>query len=120
MTPKDSGIRPDDVEPLSQIIKELNERFGTDFTEEDRVFIRQLEQRIADDPALEASLRVNPPADVRLTFNMVANDRLQEMIDSNFKFYKQVTDNREFAEDFLGWLFNRYCRSKSKPPTERP
>ncbi len=26
------------------------------------------------------------------------------MIDSNFKFYKQVTDNPDFAGDFLGWL----------------
>ena len=27
------------VEALSQILKELNERFGTDFTEDDKVFI---------------------------------------------------------------------------------
>src|SRR5258707_704138 len=34
MKPKDEGgMRPEDVEPLSQIIQELNERFGTDFTE---------------------------------------------------------------------------------------
>jgi type I restriction enzyme R subunit len=114
MTTEDSGLRPEDIEPLSQIIKELNERFGTDFTEEDKVFIRQLEQRIANDPALEASIRVNPPQDARLTFNQVVNDRLQEMIDSNFKFYKQVTDNPDFAEDFIGWLFDRYCRSKMR------
>jgi hypothetical protein len=39
------------------------------------------------------------------------------MVDSNFKFYKQVTDNPDFAEDFLGWLFARYCRAK-KPNGE--
>jgi type I restriction enzyme R subunit len=119
MTPKDSGPRPEDMEPLSQIIRELNQRFGTDFTEEDKVFIRQLEQRITNDPALEASIRVNPPEDARLTFNQVVNDRLQEMIDSNFKFYKQVTDNPDFAEDFLRWLFERYCRAKRQPPADR-
>ncbi|MFQ5946127.1 MAG: type I restriction endonuclease subunit R, partial [Anaerolineae bacterium] len=37
------GQTPEEVEPLSQIIGELNERFGTDFTAEDRVFIQQLE-----------------------------------------------------------------------------
>ncbi len=116
MTPKDGGLRPEDMEPLSEIINELNKRFGTDFTEEDKVFIRQLEQRISNDPALEASIRVNPPEDARLTFNQVVNDRLQEMIDSNFKFYKQVTDNPDFAEDFLGWLFERYRRAKGQPP----
>ena len=119
MTPKDGGLRPADMEPLSEIISELNKRFGTDFTEEDKVFIRQLEQRIASDPALEASIRVNPPEDARLTFNQVVNDRLQEMIDSNFKFYKQVTDNPDFAEDFLGWLFERYRRAKGPAPAGR-
>jgi len=119
MTPKDGGLRPEDMEPLSEIISELNKRFGTDFTEEDKVFIRQLEQRISNDPALEASIRVNPPEDARLTFNQVVNDRLQEMIDSNFKFYKQVTDNPDFAEDFLGWLFERYRRAKGQAPADQ-
>ena len=35
------------------------------------------------------------------------------MGDSNFKFYKQITDNADFAEDFLSWLFGRYVRSRS-------
>jgi hypothetical protein len=38
----------------------------------------------------------------------------RQMVDSNFKFYKQITDNDEFAEDFLGWLFERYCRAKAQ------
>ena len=39
MTPKDeSGTRPEDIEPLSQIIHELNERFGTDFNQADQLF----------------------------------------------------------------------------------
>jgi type I restriction enzyme R subunit len=32
----------EEQEPLSLIIEELNQRFGTDFTEVDKVFIRQL------------------------------------------------------------------------------
>jgi type I restriction enzyme R subunit len=113
MTPKDDTILlPDDIEPLSQIIHDLNERFGTDFSEEDKVFIRQLEQRLASDPALEASIKVNPPEDARLTFDQIANDKLQDMVDSNFKFYKQITDNADFAEDFLSWMFQRYLKAK--------
>jgi hypothetical protein len=30
------------------------------------------------------------------------------MIDSNFKFYKQITDDPQFEQFFLGWLFDRY------------
>ena len=112
--PKD-GYRmpPEELETLSQIIKLLNERFGTDFTEKDRVFIEQLEERLAGDAALAASVQVNPPENARLTFEHVVNDRLQEMMDSNFKFYKQVTDDPEFSKFFLGWLFERYYKAKT-------
>jgi type I site-specific restriction-modification system R (restriction) subunit len=103
----------DELEPLSQIIQELNEHFGTDFTEDDKLCIREIEQRLADNEALEASVRVNPPENARLTFNHVVNDLLQDMIDGHFKFYKQVNDDPEFAKTFLDWLFERYLdRSK--------
>jgi type I restriction enzyme R subunit len=64
---------------------------------------------------LKASVHVNPPENARLTFDHVVNDRLQDMIDSNFKFYKQVTDNQEFSKTFLDWLFERYLRSMQPP-----
>ncbi len=108
------GVKPlhgqpvEEIEPLSQIIRELNERFGTEFTEEDRVFIQQLEERLEGDPSLTASVRTNTPENARLTFDLVVNDRLQDMVETNFKFYKRVTDDREFAKFFLDWLFERF------------
>ena len=103
----------EELEPLSQIIQMLNEHFGTDFTEDDKLCIREIEQRLAGNEALEASVRVNPPENARLTFDHVVNDLLQDMIDGHFKFYKQVNDDPEFAKNFLDWLFERYLgRSK--------
>lgn len=99
---------PEEIEALSRIIRELNERFGTDFTEEDKVFIRTLEEQLAADTALAASVRANTPENARLTFDHVVTDRLQDMVDTNFKFYKRVTDDREFAKFFLDWLFDRF------------
>lgn len=100
----------DEVEPLSQIIRDLNERFGTNFTEEDRVFIEQLEAKLAGNDALETAVLVNTPDNARLTFDHVVSDKLQEMIDTNFKFYKQMTDDPQFAKTFLDWLFSRYLK----------
>lgn len=112
--PKDTEMPlTDQIEPLSQIIRELNERFGTAFTEEDRIFIEQLEAKLTDNEALEKAVKVNTPDNARLTFNHVVNDRLQEMIDTNFKFYKQVTDDPDFARTFLDWLFQRYVKKAS-------
>jgi hypothetical protein len=111
------GAGPEEIEPLSQIIRELNERFGTDFTEEDRVFIQNLGQKLAGDLALVAAVQTNTPENARLAFDYVANDRLQDMVDANFKFYKRITDDKDFGKFFLDWLFDRF--RKSLQPTER-
>ena len=110
--PKAHQPAPNEKEALSRIIQELNERFGTDFSEEDRVFIQQLEERLAADPGLEASIKVNSPENARLTFDHVLNNRVQEMIDANFKFYKQINDDPEFNKFFSDWLFDRYLKFK--------
>ncbi len=111
---KDHRKPVDELEVLSRIIQELNDRFGTDFTEEDKVFIRQLEDRLAGDPALVASVRVNPPENARLTFDHVVSDRLQDMVETNFKFYKRVTDDHQFSKYFLDWLFDRFLEKHNQ------
>jgi type I restriction enzyme R subunit len=102
-----------ELEALSRIIQELNERFGTDLTDEDKVFIEELENRLAADPALATSIRANTKENARLTFDHVVTDRLQDMVDTNFDFYKRVTDDRDFAKFFLDWLFERF-RAKAE------
>lgn len=118
LTPMEShptqSTTPAEQEPLSQILEALNVRFGTDFTEDDKVFIRQLEAHLESHTGLEASIRVNPPENARLTFEHVVHDQVQEMIDANFKFYKQITDDEDFSAHFIGWLFERYYKKKTE------
>ena len=104
----------DELEPLSQILRDLNEHFGTDFTEEDKLCLVEIEQRLAYNTALEASVRVNPPENARLTFDLVVNDLLQDMIDGHFKFYKHVNDDPDFARTLLDLLFERYLGRAKK------
>jgi type I restriction enzyme R subunit len=108
MPKSEPGTDPGRIEALSQIIRELNERFGTEFAEADKVFIRELEHRLDGNEALQASVRVNVVENARLTFDNVVGDRLQDMVETNFEFYKRVTDDPEFSKFFLDWLFGRY------------
>ncbi len=111
-------VPPDEIEPLSQILRELNDRFGTKLGDEARRSIQHLETKLADDPALNNSVRVNTPDNARLTFDHVAGDHLQEMIDSDFKFFKQVNDDPEFAKQLFDWLFERYRAGKTTIPKD--
>ena len=112
VTPRDEkpvrDLSEEEKEALSSIIQELNERFGTDFSEADRVSIEELEERLATDSSLAASMRANTQENARLTFDHVVSDRLQEMVDTNFKLYKRVTDDPQFSKYFVDWLFDRF------------
>jgi hypothetical protein len=58
--------------------------------------------------ALATSVRVNAPENARLAFDHVVTDRLPDMVETNFKFYKRITDDRDFAKFCLDWLFDRF------------
>jgi len=102
----DRALEEDEV--LSQIIRELNDRFGTDFDEKDAVVIQALVDSLQDDPALEASAAVNTRENVRLTFEQVLRDKLQDMIDTHFRFYKHVNDDDAVRKFLFDLLFDRY------------
>ncbi len=97
-------------DPLSEIIVDLNDRFGADLTEDDRVFLEQLESKLEEDETLANAVQVNTPENARLTFDQVVDDTLQDMVDANFELYRKITDNRQFGAALLGWLFESYLR----------
>lgn len=98
----------EELEALSQIVSDLNQRFGTNFSDDEKIFISQLENKLDSDPALKASVRVNSPENIRLSFEKVTEDMLQEMIESNFGFYKRFNDDQDFARILLNALFRRF------------
>ena len=98
----------DELEPLSAIIAELNDRFGADLTDEDKVTISHLEDLLGADETLKASIRVNPPETARLAFDTIVQDRLQEIVETNFKLYKRVADDEAFATVLVDWLYDRF------------
>jgi type I restriction enzyme R subunit len=115
-----TGASEDDLEELSLILRTLNDRFGTAFKEEDRVFIEELEGRLDGAPALAGSLRVNPPDTVRLTFDNLVGDLLQDMMDANFTLYQRVTDDEDFGRYFLSVLFDRFLRRRAAEGGNQP
>jgi type I restriction enzyme R subunit len=112
MTSKDLlGPSDEDLEPLSRIIQELNERFGLNLGPEHTVTLEQMMDRLDQDRSLDASARVNTRENVRLTFDHKVEDVIQEIVDSNFELYKRITDNQTFGEALKTFLFDQYLRT---------
>jgi hypothetical protein len=102
---------PEELETLSRIITELNERFGLNLGPEHRVTLGQMMERLDADAGLDASARVNTRENVRLTFDQKVEQVIQEIVDSNFELYKRITDDRSFGEAIKNFLFDHYLRA---------
>jgi len=102
---------PEELEALSRIIAELNERFGLELGPEHRVTLGQMLERLDADPGLDASARANTRENVRLTFDQKVEQVIQEIVDSNFELYKRITDDRAFGDALKNFLFDQYVRA---------
>ena len=111
--PSDVGTgapREEENAPLSEIITYINENFGTEFTDADKVryFAEDMERRLADNEGLQNALNpiVNPSEDTRrMAFDEYFNEVLEDMIDSNFDIYQKIVENKEFGNIFKLAIF---------------
>ncbi len=104
------ALPPEELEALSRIIAELNERFGLNLSPEHRVTLSQMMEKLDGDPALDAAARVNTRDIVRLTFDHKVEAVIQEIVDTNFNLYKRITDDRSFGDTLKNFLFDQYLR----------
>jgi len=100
-------IKDPEKAALSEIIAEINQRFGADFTEADRVFFAELKTRLADNDSLQASAKANTRENVQLLHDALFNAVLQTMIDSNFEMFKRINDNEEFGQLVRARIFDQ-------------
>jgi type I restriction enzyme R subunit len=83
---------------LSRIINEVNERFGTDFAEGDKVFFAELQTRLVGNETLSQSAKTNTKEALKLVFAHIFEDQLHTMVESNFDIYKKIVENTEFGK----------------------
>ena len=109
---KEPGQRtPEEVEALSRIIADLNERFGIELGPEHRITLGRMMERLEEDAALETATKVNTLENVRITFDHKVEQVIQEIIDLNFDLYKRITDDPAFGEVLKNHLFDQYLRA---------
>lgn len=97
-----------ELDALSNILKTFNERWGTEFTDGDKVrkMTEEVMQDVAEDAEFISSMQHSDAQNARITFDKVLNDKLINHINSNFEFFKKFNDDAEFRGFFAGALFN--------------
>jgi len=113
-------VSEEEWKTLSQIIEDLNSRFNTSFTADEIMVIKQLEKKIGEDEALQQQLKNSSRDAVKATFQQVAKDAFEDLVNDNFKFYKKVSEDDEVSKEFFTRLFEWYVEGRSKSPAKNP
>ena len=99
-TPTDVGTGDPEEEraPLSEIIERLNERFGTDFTDEDRLFFEQVKERGVRNEDIRQMALANPYDKFALGIRGLIQGLMLERMADNDSIVTRYMSNREFEE----------------------
>ena len=102
------GVHEDVFEPLSEIIRELNERFGVNLRPKDKVTLQFGLDAMDGDAALRAAALADPPDNARLSFDIKVNDQIEDIIYGNFTLYKRITEDQNFGQALKDALLREY------------
>ena len=112
-----TGTAEDAAAPLSEIIEALNDRFGTDFTESDRLFLLS----VHEDGLREEDIRETARANGFDKFRLGTSDRVKQLLVKRVAENEALVDrslsDREFGEFVIGGIL-RSIFAAAQPPVE--
>ena len=91
-----TGKAKDERAPLSEIIEVLNERFGTEFDEEDRLFFQQIEERASNTDQIARTALANPLDKFQLGLRRLLETVMIDRMGQNDKIVSRYMADPEF------------------------
>ncbi|MBV8255566.1 MAG: type I restriction endonuclease subunit R [Chitinophaga sp.] len=83
---------------LSEIISILNDRFGTEFEEADKLFFDQIEAELMEDTTLQTQAKVNKLDTFKFAFNDKFIDKLIGRMDQNQEIFEKILEDKVFGD----------------------
>jgi len=119
--PTEAGLSRDKEEKahLSEIIRILNDRFGTDFTEADRLFFDQIEAELVTDEKLSDKAKSNTIENFKFGFDEVFETKLIDRMDQNREIFAKIMDDEQFAETIKNWLMKQVYKKLNEVQTSK-
>jgi type I restriction enzyme R subunit len=99
-----TGAQTDKEVPLSTLVDQLNERFGTDFTEADQLFFDQVRSTAERDEKIVEAAMANSLGNFSDFFGRVLDDLFIQRMEGNDEIFRRVMSDKQFrllAQDHL-------------------
>ncbi len=106
-----TGKAKDEEKPLSEIIQALNERFGTDFTDEDRLFFDQIMEKASNDERVIQTAMANPLDKFELGIKTIIESLMMQRMAENDVIVTRYMDDSSFQKTIYPILAKEIYRS---------
>ena len=113
-----TGKAKEEKAPLSEIIQALNERFGTAFTEEDRLFFEQIKARAIGNAQVIQTAKANPLDKFQLGVRKLIEDLMIQRMGENDKIVTRYMDDGEFQRTAFPLLAREIFEAIHAEPDE--
>ena len=114
----EGGIRmaKDEKAALSEIINILNKKFGTEFTEADKLFFDQIEAELLADSKLGEQAKSNTMANFKFGFEDIFMDKLIGRMEQNQDIFTKMMDDKDFGGLVRDYMLKKVYNSFTKKP----
>ncbi|NLX25424.1 MAG: type I restriction endonuclease subunit R [Lentisphaerae bacterium] len=106
-----TGKAKDEDKPLSEIIQTLNDRFGTDFTDEDRLFFEQIKEKAANDERIIQTAMANPLDKFELGIKAIIESLMMQRMSENDSIVTRYMDDNNFQKAIFPILAKEIYKS---------
>ena len=129
LTPEDAVLDPPRfeggsvVDPihdlLSEIINQVNNTYGINLTDEDRLDVSRVTKRLVENPEIEKYMSGNNSEDnKRDYFKKQFEGLLVDYVNERFDFYKKMDDNPEMKNLIFQLIYKDYQKSVTLPDSK--
>ena len=111
-----TGVQEPEYDFLSEIINQLNNTYGVNLTEEDRLDLSRLSKRLIEDPEVEKYMNGNNTEDnKRNFFKQQFEGMMIDYINERFDFYKKMDDNPSMKNTIFQMMYKDYQTQRVQP-----
>jgi type I restriction enzyme R subunit len=104
------GTEPPDMDFLSEIIKQINDVYGTEISEQDRLDLEMMKNKVVSDESLQKVMNGdNSETNKKQKFDDVLNKTIMSFFNERFDFFKKIDDPK--VKSFISNLLYEEMKS---------
>jgi type I restriction enzyme R subunit len=105
----------EEKDKLSNILNILNDKYGTEFTDADKLYFEQLEQALFENDELKLRAQSNPIENFKYAFEEVFIQTLIDRMKDNEEIFDKIMVDNDFKTDVKDWLTKKIYKRFNEP-----